>query len=365
MFREAAVDDFILPREIQSVVLSYIPLELQFPVVGFFTGKVQDCRPRDICRLCAKYGELDLLKWARASGYGWDSSTCAVAARYNNLELLKYAISEGCPSDSTMAMHAARNENFEALKWISSETKAPRDTSVCASFAENGNLGMFKWAVSNGYECSHNILRDAAAFGKLEILKYAGNIHQIDSLMSVDAARFGQIHVLDFLLESKIAIHETVPYVAAFYNQLDVLKWAKTRGYFNQSVRIPAYVMRRLQQLYGPAGRDVYCEIDKWTARYERLDDIISGFAALYGNLDMLKWAISKGILSLVVAIRCAFVGEHVETIKFLTEYAHKIDDGGSKDPPDEYHVYMIYTHAGEAPVRGGPEFKYFDSDLP
>ena len=47
----------------------------------------------------AKYGHLEVLKWARENGCPWDEVTCAYAAKGGHLDVLKWARENGCPWD--------------------------------------------------------------------------------------------------------------------------------------------------------------------------------------------------------------------------------------------------------------------------
>ena len=50
-----------------------------------------------VCSEAAGGGFLEILKWARENGCGWDGWTCANAAEGGHLEVLKWAVENGCP----------------------------------------------------------------------------------------------------------------------------------------------------------------------------------------------------------------------------------------------------------------------------
>ncbi len=49
-----------------------------------------------ICYYSAKYGNLDILKWARKNNCVWNACTCSNAAKYGHLEILKWALENQC-----------------------------------------------------------------------------------------------------------------------------------------------------------------------------------------------------------------------------------------------------------------------------
>ena len=56
--------------------------------------------PKDVCRLLARYGYLEVLQWARANGCSWNEDTCSEAARGGHLAVLQWARANGCRWDS-------------------------------------------------------------------------------------------------------------------------------------------------------------------------------------------------------------------------------------------------------------------------
>ena len=51
------------------------------------------------CERAARYGHLEVLKWARANGCPWDEDTCFFAAQGGHLEVLQWARANGCRWD--------------------------------------------------------------------------------------------------------------------------------------------------------------------------------------------------------------------------------------------------------------------------
>ena len=74
------------------------------------------------CGTAARWGYLEVFKWARANGCEWDASTCASAARGGHLDVLKWARSNGCNWDYQVCMICAiHGHHPEIVKWIESQ----------------------------------------------------------------------------------------------------------------------------------------------------------------------------------------------------------------------------------------------------
>jgi hypothetical protein len=62
---------------------------------------------RDQVALLAKYGHLEVLKWAHLNGCPWDEITCSRAAENGHLEVLQWLRQNGCPWNEDTCRYAA------------------------------------------------------------------------------------------------------------------------------------------------------------------------------------------------------------------------------------------------------------------
>ena len=69
------------------------------------------------CARAAADGNLEALKWLRASGAAWDTKMCSAAAPGGHLEVLKWAREHDCPWDATTCKSAADVGHLEVLTW--------------------------------------------------------------------------------------------------------------------------------------------------------------------------------------------------------------------------------------------------------
>jgi hypothetical protein len=120
----------------------------------------------------AKYGNLELLKWALANGCDWDERTCSYAAYGGHLEVLKWAHANGCNWDTWTCSNAASNGHLDCLKWARANG-CDWDVWTCSSAARNGHLNCLKWARANGCDWDANTCILATYNSRLDVLKWA------------------------------------------------------------------------------------------------------------------------------------------------------------------------------------------------
>ena len=66
-----------------------------------------------------KWGQLEVLQWARANGCPWDVlSICEYAAKGGHLEVLQWARDNGCPWNKQECINRANYEFINIVEWI-------------------------------------------------------------------------------------------------------------------------------------------------------------------------------------------------------------------------------------------------------
>jgi hypothetical protein len=125
-----------------------------------------------VCRIAAKRGHLEVLKWARSNNCHWDSWTCTIAARYGHLEVLKWARSNNCPWDKWVCASASDGGHLKVLQWLKSQ-ECPWDSETCMYAAYRGHLEVLRWARSNDCPWDEWTCINAAKHDRLEVLQWA------------------------------------------------------------------------------------------------------------------------------------------------------------------------------------------------
>ena len=127
----------------------------------------------DTCSRAAAEGEhLEVLKWLHANGAPWNEITCAWAAKYGHLEVLQWAHTNGVPWNNLTCAWAAEGGHLEVLQWA--RTKGcPWTDATCACAAHGGHLEVLRWARKNGCPWDVNTCTMAAEGGHLEVLQWS------------------------------------------------------------------------------------------------------------------------------------------------------------------------------------------------
>ncbi len=112
---------------------------------------LKDVAPKNynFCTSAARYGKLDILKWAYENGFALTPWICIHAAKNNNLEILKWARSLGCSWNFWVAYFAAENNNLSLLQWAITNG-CGWNSSICTVAARKGYFEILKWAINNG-----------------------------------------------------------------------------------------------------------------------------------------------------------------------------------------------------------------------
>jgi hypothetical protein len=112
--------------------------------------KMDKRQQRIFCHLSAKYGKLDLLKYAHEQGYDWDENTSSNAVEHGHLDCLKYLHEQGCPWDEGTCSDTALNGHLDCLQYAH-EHGCPWDKWTCAYAARKGHLECLQYAIK--YKC--------------------------------------------------------------------------------------------------------------------------------------------------------------------------------------------------------------------
>ena len=111
-------------------------------------------RLRTVSLNAAEFGQLEMLKLARANGalwdvWAWNSKLCAHAAKGGHLEVLLWARKQGCAWNEGTCTWAAHNGHLEVLQWARANgCPWNRDTLIEARAGVHPEV--LNWAIANG-----------------------------------------------------------------------------------------------------------------------------------------------------------------------------------------------------------------------
>ena len=125
-----------------------------------------------ICFRAAKYGQLDVLQWLRENGCCWNQNTCYAAAKGGYLSILQWLRENGCPWNASTFSAAAKGGHLSILQWLR-ENGCPWNADTCSVAAEGGHLSCLQWLRENGCPWNYFTCSAAAQFGHLSCLQWA------------------------------------------------------------------------------------------------------------------------------------------------------------------------------------------------
>ena len=103
-----------LPKCLIGICESYLDIH----DVLYYKNQFKDFNNYYFWYEAAKYGWVDVFIWRDKEGYGYDTNyTCRVAARYGQINILKYAIQNGYQLNNDIISAAALYDQLEIIKW--------------------------------------------------------------------------------------------------------------------------------------------------------------------------------------------------------------------------------------------------------
>ncbi len=109
----------------------------------------------NFCTSGAKYGKLDVVKWAFDNCYGLTIWVSYYAAENGRFDILEWAHKNGGEWNYWVCYFAAKNNDLSMLIWARAR-RCEWNKSICTIAARNGHLLILKWAINNG--CSYDKL---------------------------------------------------------------------------------------------------------------------------------------------------------------------------------------------------------------
>lgn len=249
--RNRALARWVGSSVVESVERCQLALALGFP----------GCR---VCELAACAGNLDVLLWARRSGYSyvgdddgratlhtpvaraiverilavrwcrtaddWELLTCTIAAARGHRHVLEHAQANSWTWQRFACPCAASGGHLALLKWAR-DRGCPWGAKTCSAAALGGHLETLRWASAQGCHLSRSTCHEAARGGHLEVLRWA-RAHGCpwNEATCARAALMGNLEVLKWLRDAGCPWDRFTCSSAARNGHLETLKWARAHG---------------------------------------------------------------------------------------------------------------------------------------
>ncbi len=264
-----------LPEEILFMIINDIDLEDYGPLLKLVCKRFKknipvNSRKDDIVLAAISDGYENLIYWLYHNKCVFDINICYYAAKYNQVSILKWLISKNYIYDNKSLLEiAVDNGCLDVIKYLHKQMKIHINYSNVA--AENGDKVLLEWFLNNGIGLHMNICNYAAESGNYFLLKWLislGYPSNEDTLYH--ACRSGNLVMCEELFAE----------------------------YKKQNKKLPSY-------LYDTAAGSGHIKVihllEKYNCQFD-LEELGSAGIAGKGNLDIVKWAVSKGaVLDAVV----------------------------------------------------------------
>lgn len=171
------------------------------------------------------------MKWLKENGCKLDAGVTAAASASGKLELLVWLREEmKCAWNGRVTENAAREGHLEVLRWAR-ENGCPCNKPACHAAARAGRVDMLRLLREPPKPCSWDseTIIQAIVGGHLETvqwLKEQGCKWNGASIVNT-AAKEGQIHILQWLLDNGDGVTVDTACIAAEGGQLKVLELLK------------------------------------------------------------------------------------------------------------------------------------------
>ena len=169
-------------------------------------------------------------------------STLELVWNIRNIMLWAEKDDDGNVMDQTLfCSQVAGTNKLELLKWAREVKQCKWIASTIKAAADNGNLEMLKYCISNHCPCDvrthRHVILQASSSGRVDIVKYLVEKRMIsiyeDKLNCVvSAARHGQLGCLKYLLEKARAPLDHFVYIAyaRYYEQPECVNYLREKG---------------------------------------------------------------------------------------------------------------------------------------
>ena len=224
-----------------------------------WTGLVLHQKDVFTSHVLPKLNETDRFFFAGASGGSWEvlayakvlsklswniyecSSISTLEFAWNNMEWGERFPCGNVKDQAWFCSQVAQTNKLELLKWAREVKQCKWIASTIKAAADNGNLEMLKYCISNHCPCDvrthRHVILQASSSGRVDIVKYLVEKRMISSYEDkvncvVSAARHGQLGCLKYLLEKARAPLDHFVYIAyaRYYEQPECVNYLREKG---------------------------------------------------------------------------------------------------------------------------------------
>lgn len=226
-------------------------------------------------------------------------------------------------------------------------TRGGIDVLACARAAADGDLQHLRAFCERGFRTGVSVWCRAARYGHMHVLEWLCGVAPIDDpKVCKHAAKGGHLDVLRWLVENRVKCTKKIYKPAAKRGHMHIIEWAHARGLPPQSCMCAGAALHgHIDSVQW--GADHGCPIDQYTCRcaasgghlpilewaHKKLGHLhtaskIFDCAAEHGHLHILRWLLANGYTPGSRLCSSAASGGHTEILRWARTQGYPWDEG-------------------------------------
>lgn len=276
----------------------------------------------------ARGGHLDVLNYLIEGGFSTGRESMITAASRGHLEIVQ-RLAEIIPAylSQLISNLAAKKGHLHILKWIRNERRDVLTSGMFHFIIRSGRTNVVQWAIMQGVSTPPNVHLEAAARGRLEILK-----------------------MLHKRLFRSVNFKPTLIMKQAIQNaHMDVLCWSRFLQYDDREIGLwRAVVSGDLETLQERHNGNGIFRLERHSRRSVHSAGWICECAALAGRMDVLVWARKNRYPWDTQTFECAAFGGHLHVLQYLRQEGCPWDERATASAAFGGHLHVLqwlYDH--------------------
>lgn len=156
------------------------------------------------------------------------------AVGYKRIDLLEYLLSIECPHDWRTFNHAVQIENFEILNWLKEHNfKVDKESIIESIGLQNLDILNFLYEYTKNKEIFQSSLEFIASVGNIEIMMWAIEKLKLEELpesLTSYSVEHQQLDMLNLLKDLGVKLDDKLCEKAAFFGNIQILEWLVQNG---------------------------------------------------------------------------------------------------------------------------------------
>lgn len=183
-----------------------------------------------VCYYFAKFNNHEAIKWAYSQSFPLPANLCDEMAANNNIEMIEWCLERGVGLTSETMGSASANGHLETVKWLFNH-ECPFDKYALSNAIDApDNLACFNWLLEHDYPISSELFVQAAASGRLDLIKRLNPTQITDPRVIIEAAINNDIETMEYAQLKGCPIGSLALTKALSLGNKEAAAWLRSRG---------------------------------------------------------------------------------------------------------------------------------------